>query len=111
MKVNKKGVQNLQNEMPTKARMPRGDEFIGVVVKRLGGSRMNIRSADGRDILARVPGRAKKFLWIREGDIVLLQPWEFEKSKADLIYKYKPGEVRLLEKKGMIGNFEQVEEF
>ncbi|MFW5705197.1 MAG: translation initiation factor eIF-1A [Nanoarchaeota archaeon] len=111
MNNNKKGVGDLQNEMPTKARMPRGDEFIGVVEKRLGGSRMNVRSADGRDILARVPGRVKKFLWIREGDIVLLQPWEFEKSKADLIYKYKPGEVRLLEKKGMIGNFEQVEEF
>ncbi len=107
----KKKLSDLQNEENTRVRFPRGDQFIGIVEKRLGGSRMNIRSADGKDILARVPGRAKKFLWIREGDIVLLEPWELDKNKADLIYKYKPNEVKQLEKKGMLANFESAEEF
>lgn len=109
-KDNKKKLSNLQ-EAPVKVKFPRNDEFIGVVEKRLGGSRMNVRSTDGRDILARVPGRAKKFLWIREGDIVLLKPWELDENKADLFYKYRPNEVKILEKKGLLGDFNQIEEF
>lgn len=109
---NKKGkLGDLQNQAPAKVRFPQDDEFIGLVEKRLGGSRMQIKAMDGRDILARVPGRAKKFLWIREGDIVLLKPWELDKDKADLFYKYKPNEVNVLNKKGMLSNFENVEEF
>jgi len=107
----KKKLNDLQNQTSTKVRYPKGDEFIGIVEKRLGGSRMNIRSVKGEDILARVPGRAKKYLWIREGDIVLLQPWELDKKKADLIYKYKYNEIKALEKKGILGSLENVEEF
>ena len=107
----KKGVNDLQNQENTRVRFPKGNEFIGLVEKRLGGSRMNVRSMDGKDILARVPGRVKKFLWIREGDIVLLTPWELDENKADLIYKYKPNEVKQLEKKGILSNLDNVEEF
>ncbi|MCA9486782.1 translation initiation factor IF-1A [Candidatus Woesearchaeota archaeon] len=107
----KKKLSDLQNEAPAKVRFPVKDEFVGIVEKRLGGSRMHVRSSDGREILARVPGRVKKFLWIREGDIVLLQPWELDKERADLVYKYKPGEIKALEQKGLLGNFENVEEF
>ena len=107
----KKKLSDLQNQESTKVRYPKGNQFIGVVEKRLGGSRMNIRTTDGRDIMARVPGRAKKFLWIREGDIVLLEPWELDEKKADLIYKFKPNEVKQLEKRGMLGDFDSVQEF
>ena len=107
----KKKVADLQDQAPVKARMPKGQEFIGVVEKRLGGSRMDVKASDGREIMARVPGRAKKFLWIREGDIVLLQPWELDEKKADLVYKYKNNEIKVLEKKGMMSSFENIEEF
>lgn len=107
----KKKLNDLQNQAPTKIRFPRGNQFIGIVEKRLGGSRMYVRRVDGVTILARVPGRVKKYLWIREGDIVLLEPWELDKDKADLIYKYKPNERKGLEKKGMLSTFENVEEF
>jgi translation initiation factor 1A len=111
VKDKKKKLSDLQNEETTRVRYPKKGEYIGIVEKRLGGSRMNVRSVDGRDILARVPGRAKKFLWIREGDIVLLQPWELDVDKADLVYKYRPNEVRMLEREGKLGNLEQSEEF
>lgn len=109
---NKKGkLADLKNEESTKVRYPKENEFVGIVDKRLGSSRMNIRIPDGRVIIARVPGRVKKFLWIREGDIVLLEAWEFDKEKADLVYKYKPNEIKALEKKGILGNLENIEEF
>lgn len=107
----KKKLKDLQDQAPVRVRMPKSNQYIGVVEKRLGGSRMNIRSVDGRDIMARVPGRVKKYLWIREGDIVLLEEWELDKDKADLIYKYKPNEIKILEKKNLLGNFENIEEF
>lgn len=110
--MDKKGkLSDLQNQESTRVKFPKENELIGRVEKRLGGSRMNVRGANGEDILARVPGRVKKYLWIREGDIVLLIPWEFDKTRADLVYKYKPNEVKALEKKGYLSNFENIEEF
>lgn len=106
----KKKLQDLK-DAPVKVKFPQGDEVIGIVDKRLGGSRMHVRTVKGEELLARVPGRVKKFLWIREGDIVLLKPWELDKKKADLFYKYKPNERKILEKKGLLGDFSQVEEF
>lgn len=110
-KDKKKKLGDLQNQEVTKVRMPKGGQFIGIVDKRYGGSRMSVRSTQGSEFLARVPGRVKKFLWIREGDIVLLEPWEFDKSRVDLIYKYRRNEVKFLEKKGHLSSFETVEEF
>lgn len=107
----KKKLSDLQNQAPVRVKLPQGNQFIGIVEKRLGGSRMHVRSTTGKEIMARVPGRAKKFLWIREGDIVLLEPWELDDSKADLFYKYRPNEVKVLEKKGLLSSFENIEEF
>jgi translation initiation factor 1A len=95
----------------TRVRYPKGDEFIGVVEKRLGGSRMRIRKMDGSEIMAIIPGRMKRYLWIKEDNIVLLKPWAIEKEKADLIHKFKPNEIRKLEKQGYLKNLEVVEEF
>lgn len=108
-KKKKKGT--IEPQEPVRVRFPRGKEIIGIVDKRLGGSRMKVRTVKGEELLARVPGRVKKYLWIREGDIVILDPWELDKEKADLIYKYKPNEVRVLKKKGMLGDFSTIEEF
>ncbi len=107
----KKKLSDLQNQESVRIRFPKENQKIAIVEKRLGGSRMSVRLVSGEQIMARVPGRVKKYLWIREGDIVLIEPWEFDKEKGDLIYKYKPNEVKALEKKGMISGFENVEEF
>ena len=46
-------------------------------------------------------GRLKRRLWVREGDVVLVEPWEFGGGeKGDIIFKYKPIQVKILEKKG-----------
>lgn len=108
--ANKKKPTDFQPE-ETKVRYPKGNEFIGKVERRHGGSRMTVRSSSGETYLARVPGRVKKFLWIREGNIVLLQPWEYDTSKADLVYKYKDVEIKKLEEEGYLDSFETTEEF
>ena len=66
---------------------------------------------DGKSRLCRIPGRLKKRLWVREGDIVLVEPWEYEDEKGDVVYKYNPTQVHWLKKKGIYKEEEIEEEF
>ena len=110
-KKKKDKLADLQNKPPSRVRFPRENQFVGIVDKRLGGSRMYIKMMDGKTLLARVPGKLRKSLWIRENDVVLVERWELSKDKGDLIYKYKPEEIKVLEKKNIFINLENSSEF
>ncbi len=64
---------------------------------------MKVRCMDGRTRICRIPGRLKRRLWVREGDILLIEPWELGgNEKGDVIFKYRPIQVDLLRKKGLL---------
>ena len=85
-----------------RVRLPRGREVLGILEQRLGASRMMVRCLDGKSRNCRVPGRLKRKLWLREGDIVLVEPWVFDDEKADILFKYTPAAVSLLKRKGYL---------
>ena len=89
-----------QPEIITRVRLPRNEELLGVVEQRFGGAKMLIRCTDGKERNCRVPGRLRRKLWLREGDIVLIEPWELDKNKGDIIFKYNPSAVQWLKNKG-----------
>ncbi len=89
-----------------RARIPRKGEFIGRIMQRFGGNRMEILATDGKTRNCRVPGKYKRKLWLRPKDLVLIKLWEFDLEKGDVIYKYRPNEVTQLKKKGMLENLE-----
>lgn len=98
-------------EVPTeegfvRARTPKKGEFIGKIVQRYGGNRMEVLTTDGKTRNCRVPGKYKRQLWLRPKDIILIKIWEFDQDKGDIIYKYKPNEVTQLKKKGVLDNLE-----
>jgi len=96
----------------TRIKLPRGRETLGVLEQRLGGSRTRVRCFDGNVRICRVPGRLKKKLWLREGDIVLIEPWELSsKEKGDIIFKYTPNQVDFLRRKGFLKELKETEEF
>ena len=73
-----------------RVRLPRGKEVLGVLEQRVGASRILVKCFDGKTRNCRVPGRLKRELWLREGDIVIVQPWEYQSDeRGDVIYKYK----------------------
>jgi len=89
-----------------RVRMPKKGELIGVVLQRFGGNRMEVHASDNKKRNCRVPGRFKKFLWLRPRDIVLIMPWPDDDTKGDIIFKYNPGAVHQLRKKGLLNNLQ-----
>lgn len=91
--------------------LPRNGQVIGICEQRVGGSRMKVKCMDGRNRICRIPGRVKRKLWIREGDVLLIEPWELcGNEKGDVLFKYKPLQVSVLRDKGFLKT-DDVEEF
>jgi translation initiation factor 1A len=57
---------------------------------------------DGKERLGRIPGKMKKKMWIREGDVVLAAPWDFQPTKCDIVYRYEESEVRRLVEENVV---------
>ncbi len=93
---------NTGEQAISRAPLPRGEEIIGVVEQRLGGNKMFVACLDGKTRNCRVPGRLKRKLWLRPGDVVIVEPWELDKNKGDIILKYKPNQIEWLKKKGYL---------
>ncbi len=85
-----------------RVKLPRGNEILGIIEQRVGGIRMMVKCADSKIRNCRVPGRLKRALWLREGDIVIIEPWEFDNDKGDVLFKYNPTQIQWLEKRGYL---------
>ena len=102
--------QDIQEQL-SRVRLPREGETLGYVEQRVGGSRMKVRCLDGKNRICRIPGRLKRKLWVREADIVLVEPWEFTgDDKGDVIFKYRPSQIAWLKRNGYLKGLE-AEEF
>ena len=105
-----------KNQQPeeevTRVKVPKGRETFGIVEQRVGGSRLKIRCMDGKTRICRIPGRLKRRLWVREGDLLLIEPWEFGgDKKGDVIFKYRPVQVNWLKKQGHLDQLQEADEF
>jgi translation initiation factor 1A len=101
--------QDLQQEQqaPSRIRMPRQGQLLGVVIQRLGGKRMSIKASDGKIRNCRVPGRFSRKFWLRPGHAVLIEPWPDDDDKGDVVYHFRKGERVQLKKKGMLDGLEE----
>lgn len=101
-----------QQQEITRIMLPRGNQVLGLVEQRVGGSRMLVKCFDGKTRNCRIPGRLKRSLWVREGDIIIVEPWEYGgDEKGDVIYKYTPTQVNYLKNKGFLDKLSEIEEF
>ena len=103
--------EKIQSEI-SRINVPRGKETYGIIEQRLGGSRMRVKCLDGKNRICRIPGRLTRRLWVRERDIVIVEPWEFSgDEKGDVIYKYSPTQLSFLRKKGYLNQLDEFEDF
>lgn len=100
------------SEEVERVRLPKQNQVLGLLNARLGGSRCDVRCVDGNTRNCRIPGRLKRRLWVREGDIVLVEPWEFGgDEKGDIVFSYKKNHAEWLRKKGYLDRLEDFEDF
>jgi translation initiation factor 1A len=93
-----------QQPAPGRVKYPGKGEFIGIILQRLGGNRMEVKCTDGKLRNCRVPGRFKRAFWLRPNDIVIVEPWEGDDEKADIIYHYPKNSLGQLRKTGLINS-------
>lgn len=93
-------------------KLPRAPQAFGILEQRLGASRLRIKCLDGKTRICRIPGRLKRRLWVREGDVVIVEPWEFSgDDKGDVIYKYTKSQAQFLRNKGYLKKTDDLDEF
>jgi len=87
-------------QVVTRVRLPKNKEVLGIIEQRVGGARMLIKCSDGKIRNCRVPGALKRSLWLRENDVVIVEPWELDETKGDVLFKYTPPQVDWLKNNG-----------
>ncbi len=106
-KKRKKDKGEEKEELP----LPNLDEgtMLGVIEQFLGYDRARVLCEDGKVRLCRIPGKMKKRVWMRIGDIVLVAPWEFQyDTKGDIIYRYIGSQVQKLDKMGLLDKLKEL---
>jgi translation initiation factor 1A len=82
--------------------MPQQGEILGRAIKMTGGDQVIVKCVDGTTRNSRIRGKLKRRMWIREGDVVLVAPWDFDNSKADIIWRYIAAHAQWLESNGYL---------
>ena len=82
---------------------PSENDVLGIVEKLLGYDRVLVRCQDGHTRVCRIRGKMKRRTCIREGDVVLVSPWDFQyETRGDIFWRYTQGQVDQLRKEGIL---------
>jgi len=82
--------------------MPQQGELLGRVIKLVGGDNIIVKCTDGKVRTCRLRGKIKRSMWIREHDVVLIAPWDFQTEKADIVWRYISAHAEKLQKDGAL---------
>ena len=92
-----------QPDEPIRVRMPRHGEVLGVIEAMLGTNKLRVRCQDDKIRLCRIPGKLRKTVWMKEGDIVLVKPWDIKPDiNGDILTRYTQTQVSVLRRKGLL---------
>ena len=78
------------------------NEMFAIADQILGGRRVRSVCEDGETRLARIPGKMRRRQWVREGDLIVVQPWEFQEEKANVCMRYTKTQSLYLSRKGVL---------
>ena len=91
------GKRKITSEGNDQMVLPASGDIFGVAIKMLGADRIMVKCQDGKDRLCRIRGKLKRRVWIRDGDIVLVSPWDFQSdTRGDIFWRYRQNQVTWL---------------
>ncbi len=87
----------MSEKIPSRVRIPEPGELFGYVIRRLGGSWLEVLCSDEKIRKVRIPGKMRR-VRIFEGFIILVRPWYGidPDNRADVVYAYKKTELKKL---------------
>ena len=92
-----------EEEEIARIRLPKEGELLGIVELMLGSDKLRVQCDDGKERIVRIPGKLRKRVWIRVGDLILIQPWKvMSDRRADVIWRYTKTQAGWLQKKGYL---------
>lgn len=95
------------DEEIVRVRIPRKGELLGEVEQLLGDRRMSVRCTDGHTRLCRIPGKIRRRIWIKEGNIVLVEPWTVQTNeRGDILRRYTLQQADWLRSKAYLDDIE-----
>jgi len=81
---------------------PGPNQLIGKVAGLLGSGWAIIFCQDGVTRRCRVRGKLRRRIWVRVNDIVLVEPWQFQESHGEILFRYTANQVDYLISKGIM---------
>ncbi len=105
-KKNKEKSQQGEDGQVIRVRLPDESkgEVLGQIIQLLGGNLLLVRCVDGHVRKVRIPGKYRKRMWSRTGDVVLVIP-EFglhPEEKGVLEHRYSKNHAQFLYEQGLI---------
>lgn len=83
--------------------VPGPRQVVGFVSQLLGFDRLRVKCADGFERLCRIRGKMKRRVWVRMGDAVLVEPWDFQyNERGDILWRYTKSQVDTLRQRGYL---------
>jgi translation initiation factor 1A len=93
----------MEEEPIIRIKSPGRGEVLGIIESMLGSNRMMVRCQDNKMRICRIPGKMRKRIWMREGDAVIVKPWDIQGDKSgDVVFKYTPTQAGWLKKRGIL---------
>ena len=82
--------------------MPQEGELLGRVIKLVGGDHRIVNCPDAKLRTGRIRGKITRRMWIRDADLVLVAPWDFQSDRADIIWRYISAHAEKMKADGLL---------
>ena len=93
------GEENVRAKLPDR----KAGQMFAIADQLLGAGKIRVVCEDGKSRLGRIPGKIRKRMWIREGDLLIVVPWEHGgDDKCDIKYRYTKTQSANLSRKGAL---------
>ena len=83
-------------------RYPEKDQLVATVTKILGFGKFKASNKDGKEYFCSVPDNLLIKINLKEGDVVIIRPWNIDAEKADFVWVYRLAHHDHLRKHGFI---------
>lgn len=87
-----------------KLRLPNKEEgeYFALVTVMPGTEYIKVMCEDGVERAARIPGKLRNRVFIKENDVIIIKKREYEENKAEVVWRFLPLQVQKLRERGLL---------